>query len=229
MADEWWIAQGEDMQGPFTLEAMHRFVRAGKATEELYYSVNGGDWTLGSELPELFAPPSPQPGTQAPARERPGRSRRTSRSDAYGDVFDESGRNPTRRHLADETGVPMTIKVAASIVFLGAALKAVAALLVADGGAAGNIAGLVILGMGLLQAVIGFYVLKGSDSARIILILLSLLSGLSGLKELGGPLGWLAFLDVGLAFTVAGTLLSDSAVRHCRRASARPSRRRRRY
>ncbi len=219
MEDRWWIAQGENVQGPFTTPVMRRFIRTGKATEDRRYSRDGRTWTVGRALPELFAPPPTTDTSGGPPR---------TRVEAYGRVFDDAPHAGGRTFDPDSETAPRTVKIASWIVFLTSviAIFAAAVMVARFPGAAD--AGLVLVGFALVYAVLGFYVMKGVNWVRITLIVLSVLAGLRSIRGLGGENGALGLFDLALHATVIGTLLSDSAVRFCSRPRARSSRRSRR-
>jgi hypothetical protein len=56
---QYYIAQGENVQGPFPLGQIERFVREGKARADMMYSVDGGEWVQGYDLPDLFPDAAP--------------------------------------------------------------------------------------------------------------------------------------------------------------------------
>ena len=86
---QYYIAQGQDVQGPFTAAKIRAYIRAGRVRKEMMFSRDGGPWVAGSEIPELFpaaqASPPPLPAqppdteagffpphsTSAPAARRP--------------------------------------------------------------------------------------------------------------------------------------------------------------
>lgn len=60
----WHIAQGEDVQGPYSDGEMHQLARGGRLKRHMYVSKDGGAWQAAHEIPELashMAPPAPPP------------------------------------------------------------------------------------------------------------------------------------------------------------------------
>ena len=70
-ADRIYIRQGEDVQGPFPVERVRAFIRAGKATSDMAYSRDGQHWVLGSEIPGFFdeVPPVVEPMRRSDRRD----------------------------------------------------------------------------------------------------------------------------------------------------------------
>jgi len=59
----YFIAQGENVQGPFTRSRVMDLVRQGKVTADMMFSLEGGEWVQGHQIPDLF----PQTSGAAPA------------------------------------------------------------------------------------------------------------------------------------------------------------------
>lgn len=226
---QYWIAQGENVQGPFSQQQVQGWIAAGKVREEMFFSRDGGDWVTGSELPELFppaaaaAPVAAAPHHAAPAPQRaatyddepPARSRRGSRAGRGGRGGRGGGKPP----------VPGAVLTVVILDFIGAALygfTGVAGILLvaaakSEGGAGaiGNALLLVSLFILVLAAaflVLGLLIKGGSNGARITQIVLSglgLLLGLSGLLREGISLSSL----IGLAIngTIVVLLLTADA------------------
>jgi hypothetical protein len=55
------IAQGENVQGPYTLSQTQLLIEEGKVRADMLFSRDGADWVEGYQLPELFpdAPAAP--------------------------------------------------------------------------------------------------------------------------------------------------------------------------
>lgn len=64
---QFWIAQGQQVQGPFPLSRVRGWIAAGRARPEMLYSRDGGPWRPGPEHPELF----PAPAAAVPPVARP--------------------------------------------------------------------------------------------------------------------------------------------------------------
>ena len=58
------IAQGENVQGPYTKSQVLQLVEEGKVRQDMLFSKDGADWVEGSHCPELF--PGAQPLAAAP-------------------------------------------------------------------------------------------------------------------------------------------------------------------
>ncbi len=58
---QYFIAQGQDVQGPFDKSRVLKWIQAGRARPEMLYSLEGGDWRQGHQCPELFPPPGVAP------------------------------------------------------------------------------------------------------------------------------------------------------------------------
>ena len=204
---QYWIAQGENVQGPFGRQQVLAWIDAGKVRADMLFSRDGGDWVAGHELPELFAPAAPAaapPPPVAPAfddapparsRGRHGRSAARSRRHDYDDYDDEPRGRPARRGGKPKPpGAVMTVVI---LDFISAALYGFAGvasfLLVAaakkegEGGGLTNIVlflGLVALVMAALYLLLGILIKGGSSGARVAQILLSGLGILMGLGTL---------------------------------------------
>ncbi len=211
MEDQWWIAQGDNVQGPFTTDVVRRFIRAGRATEDLRYSRDGGTWTVGREFPALFAPPPTIDNASDPR----------TRVEAYGRVFDDSRADGGQTFDAVDDGPPVSIKVASWIVYLTAILLLFSVCVriasVPGGADARDLLPLLLaLFMALLYAVLGYLLVKGHHYARITLIVVNVIWAISYLRHMGGGRAWILSAMV-FPLIVVGTLLSDSAIRHCMR------------
>ena len=98
-AARYYIAQGDQVSGPFSYDAMSRFVSQGKLQSSMQVSLEGGAWIPAGSCPELFAQPG---GGVRPAPQRaaavgggqPG-SRRVPQS--VEDVFDDARPGDRRR------------------------------------------------------------------------------------------------------------------------------------
>ena len=120
---QYYIAQGENVQGPFPESKVRDYIQRGRVRKEMMFSVNGGDWVKGSTLPQLFpaaqAPPPPAKKTApaAPAAPAPARAR----------VRDEPaprGHTPRRARVADRPrrGPPSGFLTASIMDFIYAGL-----------------------------------------------------------------------------------------------------------
>lgn len=81
------IAQGENVQGPYTLAQTQQLVEQGKVRADMLFSRDGADWVEGYQLPELF--PDALAAPEAPVRrgaENPGLHRGGSRGRSRGRV-----------------------------------------------------------------------------------------------------------------------------------------------
>ena len=79
------IAQGENVQGPYTKSQVLQLIEEGKVRQDMLFSKDGADWVEGGQCPELF--PSAQPLAAAPtpgAAKNPGLHRSGSRSRGRG-------------------------------------------------------------------------------------------------------------------------------------------------
>ncbi len=59
----YFIAQGENVQGPFTRSRVLELARQGKVCAEMMFSLEGGEWVQGHQVPDLF----PQAAGATPA------------------------------------------------------------------------------------------------------------------------------------------------------------------
>lgn len=220
MADEWWIAHGKNVRGPFPTALLRRFIRSGNATEGMRYSRDGGTWTVGRELPELFAPPPRSEGSAEPR----------TRAEAYGRVFDDSANADGKTFHVDDARTPLSIKVASWLVYLFSALVSLSVFVrvarVPGGPAARDLLpGLLALCIAFLYALLGYLLVKRHHWARITLVAVNVIWAFSCLRhvERGGVV--VAFGAMALPLIVVGTLLSKSAVRHCLRRNGTSARR----
>ncbi|MDF1702257.1 MAG: GYF domain-containing protein, partial [Planctomycetota bacterium] len=135
---QYWIAQGEDVQGPYARSKLRAWIAAGRVRPDMLFSLEGGEWVQGHDCPELFAPeigggassgPPAMPAAQAaPAsaapsrgggrrRRRPARARGPARRDR--DQDDDDGGRGRHARPAGPPGAVMTVVI---LDFLGVAL-----------------------------------------------------------------------------------------------------------
>ncbi len=78
-----WIRQGTEVQGPFSVDRVRRWIAEGRVRRDMQFSADGGaTWLSGDDCPELFAPappplPKPPPAVRGsgPPRRGPRRTR----------------------------------------------------------------------------------------------------------------------------------------------------------
>ena len=254
---QYYIAQGQDVQGPFPRSRILSWIEQGKVRDDMLFSLEGGDWVPGHDVPELFPTATPAPlaapapghapvrgGAPAPARRRGGRAPRRRRDD-YDDYDDEPrGRRSLHR---GKPRAPSSVMVVVILDFIGAAIYgglgvfsiiAVAAVRSTGEktGAAGNF--LLLLGMFTIALAIAFIVLGilikgGSNGARIAQVIISglaLLSGMGGLAS--GDVGFGTLFGIAINILIIAMLFGREASMFFAEASGRggrPRGRRRRY
>ena len=211
--DQWWIAHGKNVRGPFPTALLRRFIRSGNATEGMRYSRDGATWTVGRELPELFAPPPAGGASAGPPR---------TRVEAYGRVFDDATDEGGRTVEADTSSPPLSIKIVSWIVYLTATLLLFSlfvqiARIPGGPDARDLLPGLFVLLLAFFYAVLGYLLVKGHHYARITLVVVNVIWAISCLRHFDGGGVWVGLSTMAFPLMVAGTLLSDSAVRHCLR------------
>lgn len=207
---QYWIAQGENVQGPFARSVVRQWIADGRVRADMLFSLEGGAWVQGHDCPELFpteqaAPPAlpsapgayAAPVAAAPAPSRGGSRRRRSsgrrraavrRDDDYDDDGGYRGRRGAR------ATPPGSVMVVVVLDFIGAALYGFAGiagiLLVAAAkkegptGPIGNVIlllALVSLVMAAAYLVLGILIKGGSNGARITQMVLSAIGILLGL------------------------------------------------
>ena len=56
MAQQYWIRQGPNVQGPFDIERVRGYIEQGRVRPDMELSADGVSWRPGSEYAELFPP-----------------------------------------------------------------------------------------------------------------------------------------------------------------------------
>lgn len=145
---QYYIAQGQNVQGPFTAEKIRAYIQAGRVRKEMLFSQDGGPWVIGSEIPALFpaaaqgappplpeaqaaapapvaaAAPEPAPVRRAPSPRRRAPARGPRRRDDHDDYDDRHARRSRR-----PVGMPGSVLAVVIIDFIYAALAGLGGIL----------------------------------------------------------------------------------------------------
>ena len=184
---QYYIAQGEQVQGPFPVSRVLAWIESGKVRPEMLFSREGGAWRAGHECPELFPVARSGRARRSPAR-RAGRGRAPSDEPGPG----RRSRRSVRRAAPGSVLTVVVLDFIAVVLYalLGFLMLGVGAVAAArHSGSEGlaqwfQIFGVVMLVFAGAYVALAVFLIKGSSVARVLQIALSALSLVASLVQI---------------------------------------------
>lgn len=179
---EYFIRQGDSVQGPFPESQIRAWVAQGRARQDMEFAEPGQVWVSGHDLPHLFAPEG-EPEAYRPERSVGRRSRGRAGRRSRGSHPDDGEEGFS---YADRPTPPTPVVIASILIYLMGTLVGITGvlLLMMTHGLNVLMLALSVLVLAVAYFVLGTGVRKGAPTARNLVILITALFIAIRIKDL---------------------------------------------